>query len=95
MKKVIFILGVLVLFILNPLSAQNDSVETLNTDSAQEMSEIPDSSIIEEVVETETVEVQERSRISGLEVFKKLEERNLIDFETYEKLHNGSLKKPH
>jgi hydroxymethylglutaryl-CoA synthase len=35
-----------------------------------------------------------RSKISGLEVFKKLEERNLIDFETYEKLHNGSLKKP-
>ena len=35
-----------------------------------------------------------RSKICGLEVFKKLEERKLIDFETYEKLHNGSLKIP-
>ena len=35
-----------------------------------------------------------QSKISGLEVFKKLEERKLIDFDTYEKLHNGSLKKP-
>ena len=35
-----------------------------------------------------------QSKISGLEVFKKLEQRKLIDFETYEKLHNGSLKKP-
>ena len=35
-----------------------------------------------------------RSKISGLEVFKKLEERKLIDFDTYEKLHNGSLEKP-
>ena len=35
-----------------------------------------------------------RSKISDLEVFKKLEERKLIDFDTYEKLHNGSLQKP-
>ena len=35
-----------------------------------------------------------RSKISGLEVFKKLEDRKLIDFDTYEKLHNGSLVKP-
>jgi len=35
-----------------------------------------------------------QSKISGLEVFKKLDQRKLIDFETYEKLHNGSLKKP-
>ena len=59
MKKVIFILGFLGLFILNPLSAQNDSVETINKDSTQEMSETADSSLIEEVVEAETVEIQE------------------------------------
>ena len=35
-----------------------------------------------------------QSKISGLDVFKKLDQRKLIDFETYEKLHNGSLKKP-
>jgi hydroxymethylglutaryl-CoA synthase len=35
-----------------------------------------------------------RSKISGLEVFKKLEDRKLINFDTYEKLHNGSLVKP-
>ena len=35
-----------------------------------------------------------RSKISGLEVFKKLEERKLIDFDTYEKLHNGNIDKP-
>ena len=59
MKKVIFIIGVLGLFILNPLSAQNDSVETINTDSAQKMSETPDSLLIEDDVETETTDVQE------------------------------------
>ena len=59
MKKVIFIIGVLGLFILNPLSAQNDSVETINTDSAQKMSETPDSLLIEDDVETETADVQE------------------------------------
>ena len=35
-----------------------------------------------------------QSKISGLEIFKKLKQRKLIDFETYEKLHNGSFKKP-
>jgi hydroxymethylglutaryl-CoA synthase len=35
-----------------------------------------------------------QSKIAELEVFKKLEQRKMIDFETYEKLHNGSLKKP-
>ena len=58
MKKVIFILGFLGLIILNPLSAQNDSVEVVNTDTVLEMSETSDSSV-EEVVVSETVEVQE------------------------------------
>ena len=57
MKKVIFILGFLGLIILNPLLAQNDSVEVVNTDSAQEMSETSDS-LIEEVVETETLKLR-------------------------------------
>ena len=59
MKKVIFILGFLGLIILNPLSAQNDSVEVVNTDTILEMSETSDSSSVEEVVESKTVEVQE------------------------------------
>ena len=59
MKKVIFIIGVLGLFILNPLLAQNDSVETVSSDSAQEISETPDSLLIEEDVEAEIIEVQE------------------------------------
>ena len=58
MKKVIFILGFLGLIILNPLLAQNDSVEVVNTDTVLEMSETSDSSV-EEVVVSETVEVQE------------------------------------
>ena len=53
MKKVIFILG---LFILNPLSAQNDSAETIISDTTQEMSETPDSALTEEVMESEPVE---------------------------------------
>ena len=44
MKKVIFILGFLGLIILNPLSAQNDSVEVVNTDTILEMIETSDSS---------------------------------------------------
>jgi hypothetical protein len=59
MKKVIFILGFLGLIILNPLSAQNDSIEVVNTDTILEMSETSDSSSVEEVVESKTVEVQE------------------------------------
>ena len=62
MKKVIFIIVVLGLFILNPLLAQNDSVETISSDSAQEIIETPDSFdslLIEEDVEAEIVEVQE------------------------------------
>ena len=59
MKKVIFILGFLGLIILNPLLAQNDSVEFVNTDTVQDMSETSDSSLVEEVVESETVEVKE------------------------------------
>ena len=59
MKKVIFILGFLGLIILNPLSAQNDSVEVVNTDTVQEVSETSDSSSVEEVVVSEAVEVQE------------------------------------
>ena len=56
MKKVIFILGFLGLFILNPLSAQNDSAETIISDTTQEMSETPDSALTEEVMESEPVE---------------------------------------
>jgi len=63
MKKVIFIIGVLGLFILNPLLAQNDSVETVSSDSAQEISETPDSLLIEEDVEAEIIEVQEPETI--------------------------------
>ena len=54
MKKVIFIIVVLGLFILNPLLAQNDSVETISSDSAQEIIETPDSLLIEEDVEAES-----------------------------------------
>ena len=56
MKKIIFILGFLGLFILNPLSAQNDSAETIISDTTQEMSETPDSALTEEVMESEPVE---------------------------------------
>jgi len=35
-----------------------------------------------------------KSKVENLNVFKSIEERKIIDFECYEKIHNGVIKKP-
>ena len=35
-----------------------------------------------------------KSKISHLNIFENLDNRKVIDFNTYEKLHNGSIDKP-
>ena len=56
MKKAFFILGFLGLVVIN--SAQTDSAEIIVADSTEEISEISDSTMMEEIPEDNVVEEQ-------------------------------------
>ena len=66
MKKAVFILGFLILFISNSLYAQSDSIDLIVSDSTEEIDESQDSNTVEEINEPlveETVEEIDESTV--------------------------------